>query len=137
MIVIGDADVLIALAIEDDSLHLRATAISRKLDNSNIQVIFPNTAISEAITTLLRKHSNPKLARYLAQQYKKNIFKVEYVDESIMQLAVDFFNPKGSKQNTFFDALVAAVAKNLNSETIFSFDSWYKKLGFNLAADLE
>lgn len=136
MVVIGDADILIALAIEKDSLHLRATAISRKLDDSNIQVIFPNTAISEAITTLLRKHSNPELAGYLAQQYKKNIFKVEYVDESIMRLAVDFFNPKSSRKNTFFDAIVASVAKSLDTDTIFSFDGWYKKIGFLLASDL-
>ena len=36
MTVIGDADALIALAIEKDSLHLRANAISRKLDENNI-----------------------------------------------------------------------------------------------------
>lgn len=136
MIVIGDADALIALAIEKDSLYLRANAISRKLDEDNIQVIFPNTAISEAITTLLRKHSNPELAGYLAQQYKKNIFKVEYVDEEIMQLAVDLFNPKSSKKNTFFDAIVASVAKSLKADAIFSFDNWYKKVGFLLASDL-
>lgn len=137
MIIIGDADALIALAIEKDSLHLRATTISRKLDDDNIQVIFPNTAICEAITTLLRKHSNPKLAGYLSQQYKENIFKVEYVDESVMRLAVNIFNPVSSKKNTFFDALVAGTAKKLNSKIIFSFDSWYKKLGFQLATDLK
>lgn len=137
MIVVGDADVLIALAIEKDSLHLRAFAISRKLADDNIQVIFPNTAISEAVTTLLRKHSNPKLAGYLAQQYKENIFKVEYVDEDTMKMAVNIFNPVSSKQNIFFDALVAATAKKLNADAIFSFDDWYQKLGFKLAGDLK
>lgn len=136
-IIVGDADALIALAFEGDILYSRAITISQKIDESNAQVIFPNTAISEAITTLLRKHSNPKLAGYLAQQYRENIFRVEYVDEGIMRLAVELFNPESSKQNTFFDALVAATAKKLDSETIFSFDRWYKKLGFNLAADLK
>lgn len=137
MIVVGDADVLIALAIKKDSLHLRANAISQKLDADNVQVIFPNTAIAEAITTLLRKHSNPKLAGYLAKQYAENIFRVEYVGEDIMKAAVNIFNPVSSKQNTFFDALVAGTAKSLNADAIFSFDTWYKKLGFSLAGDLK
>lgn len=136
MIIIGDADALIALAIEKDSLHSRASAISRKLADDNMQVIFPNTAISEAVTTLLRKHSNPKLAGYLAQQYKENIFKVEYVDEDTMKMAVNIFSPVSSKKNTFFDAIVAATAKKLQADVIFSFDTWYKKLGLQLAGDL-
>lgn len=137
MIVVGDADALIALAAEGDCLHLKAITISEKFSKNNIQVIFPNTAISEAVTTLLRKYSNPKLAGYLSQQYKENIFRVEYVNEGIMKLAVDIFNPPGSKQNTFFDALVAATAKKLNANMIFSFDNWYKKLGFELAEDIK
>ena len=55
------------------------------------------------------------------------------VNEGIMQLAVGLFNPKSSKKNTFFDAIVAATAKSLNADTIFSFDGWYKKIGFNLS----
>ena len=135
--IIGDADALIALTIKTDSLHSRALAISKRVENTNGQVIFPNTAIAEAITTLLRKHSNPKLAGYLAKQYEENIFSVEYVDEYAMLLAVNIFNPVSSKQNTFFDAIVAATAKKLNTDTIFSFNAWYRKLGFKLAADLK
>lgn len=135
-VIIGDADALIALAFEGDSLHKQAIVISEVLYKNNTQVIFPNTAISEAITTLLRKHSNPELAGYLAQQYKEGVFRVEYVNGELMKLAVDLFNPHSSKQNTFFDAIVAATAKHLSAYAIFSFDSWYKKLGFQLAMDL-
>jgi len=135
-VIIGDADALIALAFDKDSLHNQAIIISEKLFKNDSQVIFPDTAISEAITTLLRKHSNPELAVYLAQQYKKGIFRIEYINEELMKLAVDFFIPTGSKQNTFFDAIVASTAKYLAADAIFSFDGWYKKLGFQLAADL-
>ena len=68
---------------------------------------------------------------------EENIFSVEYVDEYAMLLAVNIFNPVSSKQNTFFDAIVAATAKKLNTDTIFSFNAWYRKLGFKLAADLK
>ena len=135
-IVIGDADSLIALLLENDANNKRAQNILAKLNKWETAIIYPNTAIAEAVTTLLRKHSNPELAGYLAKQYKDNIFRVEYVNEGIMRLAADLFNSKSSKKNTFFDAIVAAVAKSLNADAIFSFDGWYKKVGFKLASDL-
>jgi predicted nucleic acid-binding protein len=101
-----------------------------------VTVIYPNTAIAEAITTLFRKHSNPHLATYVTKQYQDNYFTFQYIDEEIMKRAAQIFNSKGSKQNTFFDALVAATAKELQADAIFSFDRWYKKLGFRLVADL-
>ncbi len=137
MIIIGDADALIALFLEEDGHYREASKISKYLYSEGNTVIFPNTAIVEAITTFQRKFSSPKLASILTDQYMQGIFAVEYIDEGVMRSAVDFFNPKGSKKNTFFDALVAATAKKLNSETIFSFDGWYKKLGFKLASDLK
>lgn len=134
-IVIGDADSLIALLLDYDVNHEQATSTLAKLDQERITTIYPNTAIAEAITTLFRKHSNPELASYITQQYKNDHFTVEYVDEKIMKVAVEIFNPKGSKQNTFFDAIVAAVAKTLGANSIFSFDDWYTKLGFSLASN--
>lgn len=133
-IVIGDADSLIALFLDYHANHERATSTLTKLNQAGTTAIYPNTAIAEAITTLLRKHSNPELASYLAQQYRDDRFAVEYVNEKMMKLATEIFKPKGSKKNTFFDAIVAATAKELNTDAIFSFDDWYKKLGFTIAS---
>jgi|SRR3990167_6174446 len=134
--VIGDADSLIALFLNYDANHERAKLTLAKINQMGMIAIYPNTAIAEAITTLLRKHSNPQLAAYLALQYSNDRFTIEYVDEKMMKLATEIFNPQGSKQNTFFDAIVAGIAKTLGVDTIFSFDDWYKKLGFTLAYDM-
>jgi len=134
-IVIGDADSLIALFLEYDTNHKKATAILKRLHKTGTLLIYPNTAIAEAITALMRKYTNPQLASYITQQYKDNRFIVEYIDEKIMKNATKIFNPTGSKQNTFFDALVAATATQLSTDTIFSFDAWYTKKGFKLAGD--
>lgn len=136
-IVVGDADSLIALILDTDANYKRATDILTKLDQAETTIVYPNTAIAEAITTLLRKHSNPDLADYLSKQYRENMFRVEYVNEEIMKIATDLFNRRASKQNTFFDAIVAASAKKLTADAIFSFDSWYKRQGFILAAELD
>lgn len=136
MIVVGDADALIALLLEEDGHYQEASKISKYLYAEEHTVIFPNTAVVEAITTFQGKFSSPKLAGILSDKYAQGVFAVEYIDEEIMNIAGVLFNPKKSKQNTFFDEIVAATAKSLNADTIFSFDGWYKKVGFNLASDL-
>jgi predicted nucleic acid-binding protein len=51
-------------------------------------------------------------------------------------LALPYFNPNGSKKDTFFDAVIAALAKKNNAVAIFSFDKGYKKTGIPLISDL-
>lgn len=136
-VVVADADILVALYFKNDILHNKVSDINKKFLETGVRIIFPNTAIAEGITTLHRKLSNSTAAALLNQHYKKRILEVEYIDEQIMQQAAEFYNPKGSKKNTFFDAIIAAVAKSLNADAIFSFDGWYKKVGFKLTTDLE
>lgn len=133
---VGDADILIALAKPDDLLNAQANAVAESLLNAGITVVFPNTAFAEAITTLQRKYANPALAAFVAKQYKEQAFAVEYITEMIMHKAVTIFNPYKSKKKTIFDAIVAATAEKLQTDTIFSFDNWYKTLGFKNAVDL-
>ena len=135
-IVIGDADSLISLCFKDDKFHQKVVTISEKLYKIGATVIFPNTAIAEAVTTLQRKLSRPSAAKLLVEEYKQGGFEVEYIGEEIMKLASDIFNPDGSKKNTFFDSIVAACAKKQKADTVFSFDTWYKKQGFKLASEL-
>lgn len=135
-LIIGDADALIALYFKDDMNHLRAASLSAYLYKQSVEVIFPNTAIIEAITTLQRKLSNRELAIRLTNRYQAGELHVEYVDEQIMNLAADLFYLSASKQNTFFDAIVATMAKKFTAEAIFSFDDWYSKLGLTLVSNL-
>lgn len=92
---------------------------------------------AKVCVTFQRKFSFPKIAGVIKDLYAQGAFDVEYISEKEMKLAAEFFNPHGSRQNTFFDAIVAATAKKLNADAIFSFDDWYKKLGFKLATDFK
>lgn len=135
-LVVGDADALISLFFIDDKHHKYSFFINQQLDKAGIVIIFPNTAIAEAITTLQRKLSLPKISEYINKQYLKGRFEVNYVNEQIMHTASEIFNPYRSKRNTYFDTIVAATAKTLNADAIFSFDNWYTKLGFKLASEV-
>lgn len=134
--VVSDADALIALVHEDDVNHDRAITISAKLLEKGVNVIFPNTAILEAITALKRALNLPEKSALVNKQYQQGVFVVEYINESIQMLSSEYYEKAVSKQNTAFDAVVAACAKRLDSDAIFSFDGWYKKQGFKLTSDL-
>lgn len=132
-IIIGDSDGLIALASKDDYNHRKAVEISAKWIKEGNQVYFPNTVIVETITTLKRGKNLPDKAHLINRQYQQGVFNIIYVDEKIQKRASELFEEAKSKQNTFFDAIVAICAEYLKADTIFSFDGWYAKLGYKLA----
>ena len=130
---IGDADVLVALADNQDANHTRAQRVSKWLLDKGYEVIFPNTAILEAITALKRAKNLPEKAHLINRQYQAGAFLIEFVNEEVQKRASVRFEKTISKKNTIFDAIVAEIAVELEAEYVFSFDGWYPKEGFQLA----
>ena len=135
-VVVGDADALIALTLENDPHHRKAVTIAHMLRKQAYIIIFPFTVFPEAITTLKRALNQPHKAHLLNKQLKEGIFQIEYPDQEVMIRATTLFEKAVSKKNTLFDAIVAATAEKLEANCIFSFDSWYSKQGFDLAQEL-
>mgnify|MGYP003395559620 CR=1 FL=1 len=132
--VIVDSDALIALSLSSDQNHNRAVKISENWSERGYTFIFPNTMILEAMTSLKRAKNEPKIAHLINKQFlSKDAFNVLYVDEEIQIKAGKLFDKADSKKNTPFDTVVAASAETIGADAIFSFDSWYPKLGFELA----
>lgn len=130
-LVVGDADGLVALADDRDSNHEKAQKVSKWLLSKGYEVVFPNTAILEAITAL--KMANlPDKAHLINKQYLAGAFQIEFVDDKIQSRASQRFERTVSKKNTIFDAIVAEMAIELEADYIFSFDRWYSKEGFSL-----
>jgi predicted nucleic acid-binding protein len=134
--IIGDADGLIAFINIHDANNEQANKILSFLEEQKAILYFPTSTIAETITTLVRKHASPPLARQVVEQCKAGSFLFIPVDETVLKTAIGFYNPDGSKKNTFFDAIVAAEAKLTNADAIFSFDEWYGKQGFKITDDL-
>ena len=132
-IVIGDADALIALVLENDPNHQKSIAVSEVLKKQGNIVIFPITVFPEAITALKRAFNQPEKAHLINKKFLAGDYNVEYLTPEIMKRAAEIFDKANSKQNTLFDAIVASTAEKLEAEAIFSFDNWYPKLGLKLA----
>ncbi|MBI2019511.1 PIN domain-containing protein [Candidatus Daviesbacteria bacterium] len=133
---ITDADFLISLIKEDDINHKNVLAIARRLVNEEAKVYFPVTAILEAATALLRRYNLPNLASDLLMYYKKPDLLVIGVDKKNYLECINCFDKDRSKQNTPFDAMILALARNNKAEVVLSFDGFFKDKGFKTAKDL-
>src|SRR3989344_5414833 len=103
-LVIGDADALVALADEKDANHDKARKVSEWLRARAYEVVFPNTAILEAITALKRAKNLPEKAHLINRQYQAGAFLVKFVNAEIQLRASVRFEKTISKKNTIFDA---------------------------------
>jgi predicted nucleic acid-binding protein len=134
--IIVDADALIALVDSDDPLSQRALSLARQLQEAEVSLLYPATTITEAATTFQRKLQKPDLVAHIVSAAQARQFLIEPVDQTILEEAAVLFKPHGSKKNTLFDAIVAAVAKHHHARAVFSFDEWYQKVGLPLVSDV-
>src|SRR6266852_5390086 len=93
-IIVGDTDSLIALAHKEDANHAKAKKIAEQLLAKGYQIIYPNTAIIECITTLKRALNLPDKAHLINRQYLQGAFDIEYIDGQIQQSASKLFQEK-------------------------------------------
>lgn len=136
--VVVDTDSLIALFNKDDSNSQKAEILFQMLYQKKARLIYPATTLVETVDTLQRKLKKHKEAEEIARLIRSAQFaqeSIENITGNMLKDAVFYFEKRQSKDNTLADAVVAAVAKKYNA-SVFSFDDWYRKLGFKLVPDL-
>lgn len=136
-IVIVDSDAIIAQTNPQDIHHKKASEISQNLIDLNAQVFYPSTTIAESNAHIQRVLNSTASAYGTAVLLTSQDAQIIEVNKQTLINAVQYFNPRTSKKNTLFDCIVAAVALEYEADAIFSFDKYYKKLGFKLAQDLK
>jgi len=136
VIVVVDADALIAQTNLKDIHHPVAARISSRLLEMGASIIYPSTAIAEASTHMQRVLNNSVDALNIVRLLTNPVVQVAQVNKDILERAMTYFGVGGSKKNTMFDCIVAAVAETVQADAIFSFDRFYKTRGFKLASEL-
>lgn len=135
-LVVGDADAIIAQANSKDSNHNKAVRIAQEFIASQVRVIYPVTAVIEAVTHIQRALNSGITAFGTAQLMVDPAIEVVEVNKQTLTQAINYFSPTTSKKNTLFDCVVAATAQEYQADAIFSFDKFYKSKGFKLASEL-
>ncbi len=136
VLVIVDADAIVAQAYPDDSNHELAVTISGRLTALKARVIYPATAVLEATTVLQGRLNSPATAYGTALTFTEPGIQIVDIHQDTLKKAMKYFSPSGSKKNTLFDCVVAAIAEENHADAIFSFDKFYKNKGFKLASEL-
>ena len=136
--VIVDTDALFALFNKDDANAQKAENLLQILYEHKVRLLYPATTLVETIDTLqrrLKRHGEAAQVATLISASQFAIESIEPISGELLKNAATFFENYQSNQITLADCVVAAVAKKYNA-VIFSFDNWYKKLGFRLVTDL-
>ena len=135
-VVIVDADAIVAQASPGDNLHIKAVKIAQKLAQLKAQILYPTTAITEAITHIQRVLNNGATAFETAVIFTQPNINIIEINQKTIKNAIQFFSSTTSKKNTLYDCIIIAIAKEYKADAIFSFDRFYKRKGFKLASEL-
>ena len=123
-LIIVDADALISFVYVNDVNHTRAKKVLQHLANTQSPLLYPTTAICEAVTALKGKLNRPEDAKRIVEKLQRGGYPIQAVDQAALNDAATLFNPLASKKHTLFDAVIAALATKLYADAIFSFDEW-------------
>lgn len=136
IIIVVDADAIIAQTNPEDVFHQSANAISQVLINLNARILYPITAIVEANAHIQRVLNDSASAYETAVFMGSPVPEVVETNKQTLLNALDYFSSSTSKKNTLLDCIVAAIAKEYKADAIFSYDKFYKRNGFKLASEL-
>ena len=131
-IIVVDSDALIGLFYDQDAYAQEALEIAQKLQSLNAKLIYPATTIIETITTLQRKLQRPDVGKQIMALVERTPLIIEPVATALRADGLVVIGQDGSKKNTLFAPVLAAIVAKVSPEAIFSFDGWYEKQGLAL-----
>ena len=134
MVTIVDTDALIALAKPRDPLHERAIRIEKLLRVVPDHVVISPTTLSEFSLVALQRLGFHDMKQTLSAILASDI-SVETVNGVDTRAALLLYEKQTTKDNSYCDCYIMALASRLHAAYIFSFDRGYTKNGFVLAED--
>ncbi len=118
-LVIVDADAIISFVSIDDENQHKAKQIMQQLVTSDVYLLFPTTAICEAVTILRGRLNRPKDAKRIVAKFQSGDFPVQAVDHATLTEAGDLFNPMARRKTPFLTRLLLLL-QNVSTQKPFS-----------------
>src|SRR5437868_5517736 len=99
-LIIVDADALISFVYVGDENHTQAKVIMEQLAARQSALLFPTTAICEAVTVLRGRLNRPEDAGRIVKQFQQGDFAVHPIGKDLLADAAELYKPQASKKNT-------------------------------------
>ncbi|MBM3283609.1 type II toxin-antitoxin system VapC family toxin [Candidatus Gottesmanbacteria bacterium] len=124
MKILVDADVLVALAKEDDNNHPKAVKIAKSLEKETL-FITP-LAIPEAATVLSYRISQKIAGQFLNEARQRKLVELSLTPQTCL-LTDEIFLKQKQRGISWIDCLNIAMVQVYHLDGIFSFDKFYSK----------
>lgn len=131
-----DTDALVALTKKNDSNRQKAINIYQKLKELGVHFYLSPFTIAETVTVLSYKLSHNEAKKFLKEARNKNL-PILFLEDST-NLADQWFFKQIKKGTSYFDCYNMALLERYKKQisAIFSFDSVYKRNGFQTAEEI-
>lgn len=128
--VVVDANVLVALFNQDDTLHKRAVALWQEFRNDQELLLYTsNFVLAEVLTVLRLKASREAALSFGAIVFgQTKVLQVVYIDRELMKRAYEIFSRVPIKDFSFVDASLVALSEAFQAE-LATFDKHLRAWG--------
>lgn len=128
--VIMDTSAVISLLSDSDSCHAQALTISKQLQKQHVVIIVPGEVFSETANALGKRLGHATTSAFCRRLYEDDFHIVETTPD-IRSQAFSLFQTQPNSVS-YTDCLVMAFADAYSTNTIFGFDSAFRKAGYQL-----
>ena len=122
--VLVDSDAFISLRFSDQSTHLQARKILRKLQKDKVQLYCLNLCLYETATVISRKYSQQKAVDFF-NDLKVSSPTIINMSPELETLTWNIFVQQTKKCTSFIDCANLSALSYYNIDKIFSFDQFY------------
>ena len=124
--IIVDSDVLVAIYKPNDSSHLRAEKLAKKLKKQH-GIFFISNLVQQESATVISKHMGMEDARRFSRGVLNFVDTIIALDTQIEKQSWEIFLNQTKKGTSFVDCSNLATAYAYKFDGIFSFDHFYPK----------
>lgn len=127
-----DSDAFVAFVKKDDSLHGKVKKIFQNIESQPVVFYTSNYVFAECVTVISQRISKEIAVQFIDSfTSNESIFTTIRVTEEVEKRAIDLFKKQTSKNVSFVDCTNMAIMEMEHLDSIFSFDTVYRKNGFS------
>lgn len=135
-IIFVDTDAFVAFVKKDDSNHKKAVKLFEAMEKKPVMFTTSNYVFSEAVTVISQRVGRDVALDFINElKSPANAYDIKWVTEEIEMQAIEKYKQQTSKNVSFTDCTNMVMLDTYGIDSIFSFDSIYKKNGYNLATE--
>ena len=122
-----DSNIFIAELNKDDSLHNRAKAVFRNIENQNLSAVTSNFIINEVITVLSQRINKTTAITFANFIYDSDTaIDIMTINRNIEIKAIEYLKNLKSKNISFCDCATLAVLDLFSIDNLATFDRDFK-----------